>query len=95
VRLKARVDSNQKKIVSELREIGCSILHTHQLGKGAPDIVIGYNKKNYLIEIKDGSKSLSQQKLTKDELQFQSNWKGLYYVCNSIEQIKEILDCEL
>lgn len=95
MRLKARVDSNQKKIVSELREIGCSILHTHQLGKGAPDIVIGYNKKNYLIEIKDGSKSLSQQKLTKDELQFQSNWKGLYYVCNSIEQIKEILDCEL
>jgi Holliday junction resolvase len=95
VRLKARVDSNQKKIVSELRELGCSILHTHQLGKGAPDIIVGYNGNNYLIEIKDGNKTLSQQKLTKDELHFQSNWKGAYFVCNSTKQIKEILDCEL
>lgn len=95
MRLKARVDSNQKKIVSELRKLGCSILHTHQLGKGAPDIIVGYNGKNYLIEIKDGSKSLSQQKLTKDELQFKSDWKGSYYVCNSTEQVKEILYCEL
>jgi Holliday junction resolvase len=95
VRLKARVDSNQKKIVSELRKMGCSILHTHQLGKGAPDIIVGYNGNNYLIEIKDGSKTLSQQRLTRDELQFQSNWNGSYFVCNSVEQIKEILLCEL
>ncbi len=95
MRLKARVDSNQKEIVSKLREIGCSILHTHQLGKGAPDIIIGYNGKNYLIEIKDGTKSISQQKLTKDELQFKSNWKGSYFVCNSYEQIKAVLDCGL
>lgn len=75
--------------------MGCSILHTHQLGKGAPDIIIGYNGKNYLIEIKDGTKSISQQKLTKDELQFKSNWKGSYFVCNSYEQIKAVLDCGL
>ena len=56
MRIRARVDANQKKIVSQLREIGCSVLHTHQLGKGAPDIIVGYNNLNYLVEIKDGDK---------------------------------------
>ena len=70
MRRRARVDANQKEIVAKLRKFGCSILHTHQLGKGAPDIIIGYNNLNYLIEIKDGSKTKSQQKLTPDELNF-------------------------
>lgn len=92
MRRRARVDANQKEIVAKLRKFGCSILHTHQLGKGAPDIIIGYNNLNYLIEIKDGSKTKSQQKLTPDELEFQSNWKGAYFVCNSYEQIISIID---
>ena len=57
MRKKARVDANQKEIVQQLRKRGISVLHTHQLGKGAPDIVIGYMNQNYLIEIKDGNKS--------------------------------------
>ena len=65
MRIKARVDSNQKDIVSQLRKIGCSVLHTHQLGKGAPDIIVGYDLRNYLVEIKDGNRPLSQQQLTK------------------------------
>ena len=65
---KQRVDANQKEIVQELRKRGISVLHTHQLGKGAPDIIVGYMNSNYLIELKDGNKSKSQQRLTKDEL---------------------------
>tara|TARA_R110000787_G_scaffold105550_1_gene212956 strand:- start:887 stop:1174 length:288 start_codon:yes stop_codon:yes gene_type:complete len=91
MRIKARVDSNQKDIVSQLRKIGCSVLHTHQLGKGAPDIIIGYNSRNYLVEIKDGSKPLSQQKLTKDEVKFQSEWKGTYIVINNFDDLKGII----
>lgn len=91
MRRRARVDANQKEIVAKLREIGCSILHTHQLGKGAPDIIIGFNNRNYLVELKDGSKTKSQQKLTPDEVEFQNEWKGNYHVCNSFEQVKSIL----
>ena len=72
MRKRARVDANQKKIVSKIREAGCSVLHTHQLGKGAPDIIVGYAGNNYLIEIKDGDKPLAQQKLTPDEIKFQA-----------------------
>jgi Holliday junction resolvase len=91
MRIRARVDANQKKIVAQLRGIGCSVLHTHQLGKGAPDIIVGYNFNNYLIEIKDGSKPKAQQKLTPDEVRFQSEWKGNYYVINSFEQLRDII----
>lgn len=92
MRKKARVDANQKEIVQQLRKRGISVLHTHQLGKGAPDIVIGYMNQNYLIEIKDGNKSKSQQKLTPDELEFASKWGGKYAVCNSLEQILQLID---
>ena len=87
MRKKARVDANQKEIVQELRKRGISVLHTHQLGKGAPDIIVGYMNSNYLIELKDGNKSKSQQRLTKDELDFSLKWRGSYAVCNSLEQI--------
>jgi Holliday junction resolvase len=92
MRKKARVDANQKEIVQELRKRGISVLHTHQLGKGAPDIVFGYMNSNYLIELKDGNKSKSQQRLTKDELDFSLKWRGNYAVCNSLEQILLLID---
>ncbi len=92
MRKKARVDANQKEIVQELRKRGISVLHTHQLGKGAPDIIVGYMNSNYLIEIKDGNKSKSQQRLTKDELDFSLKWRGSYAVCNSLEQILLLID---
>lgn len=91
MRIKARVDSNQKDIVSQLRKIGCSVLHTHQIGKGAPDIIVGYDLRNYLVEIKDGNRPLSQQQLTKDELKFQSEWKGTYVVINNFDDLKGII----
>jgi Holliday junction resolvase len=92
MRKKARVDANQKEIVQELRKRGISVLHTHQLGKGAPDIIVGYMNSNYLIELKDGNKSKSQQRLTKDELDFSLKWRGNYAVCNSLEQILLLID---
>ena len=92
MRKKARVDANQKEIVQELRKRGISVLHTHQLGKGAPDIIVGYMNLNYLIELKDGNKSKSQQRLTKDELDFSLKWRGSYAVCNSLEQILLLID---
>jgi len=92
MRRKARVDANQKEIVKKLRELEISVLHTHQLGKGAPDLILGYRNENFLIELKDGNKTKSQQKLTPDEVEFQSKWQGNYAVCNSLEQILTIID---
>jgi hypothetical protein len=36
---KKRTDRNQAEIVKALRQVGASVGHTHEVGKGFPDIV--------------------------------------------------------
>jgi Holliday junction resolvase len=91
MRLKAKVDVNQKRIVDALRKAGYSVLHLHTLGKGAPDILVGGSGSNILFEIKDGTKTASQKKLTPDEVQFHQTWKGQVTIIENIEQAIEYL----
>ena len=88
MRMRGRVDSNQTHIVDALRKMGATVAITSALGDGFPDIVVGYNGFNALVEIKDGSKYASQQQLTLDEAKFCSEWKGHYTI------IKSVADCE-
>lgn len=90
-----KTDANQKDIMDKLRLIPhLSVFSTHIIGKGFPDIIIGYKGKNYMVEIKDGAKWKSQQKLTTDELLFHMKWKGQICTCNSFEQVWELLNQE-
>lgn len=70
----AKIDSNQNEVVAALRAIGAVVAITSSLGKGFPDIVVGYRGTNFLIEIKDGNKPPSKQKLTPDEEMFHEEW---------------------
>jgi len=82
----AKVDENQKEIVKALRTLGCSVQHLHNVGAGCPDLLIGYKGFNILLEIKDGNKSPSQQKLTSDQIIWHRDWRGHVNVVNSSEQ---------
>lgn len=85
-----RVDDNQQEIVKELRAAGCTVAITSSLS-GFVDIVVGYDGKNYLYEIKDGKKPLSQRKLTPAEEKFHAAWKGHVKVITcSTEALEEI-----
>jgi len=87
-----RTDANQKKIVEMVRKLpGASITSTHTIGKGFPDLVIGYKGINYLIELKDGSKPKSQKNLTPDEVEFHMKWNGQIAICENFEDILKIL----
>ncbi len=81
-----RTDANQVDIVKALREIGCSVAVTSGAGDGFPDIVAGRGKKNWLIEIKDGNKPPSAQKLTTDQVRFHSEWKGQIDIVTSVDE---------
>lgn len=87
MRTRAKVDTNQKQIVTALRKCGYSVLHLHALGKGAPDILVGVAGKNYLFEIKDGTRIPSEQKLTPDEKRFHSEWSGHVCIVNSLDEL--------
>lgn len=87
-----RVDSNQKEITALFRKMGASVLVMSELGKGAPDLAVGMNGCTYLVELKDGSKSPSAQKLTPCEQLFFHTWNGHVCIINSLEQVIEFVN---
>lgn len=93
MRKRARVDANQAEIVAALRGVGASVLHTHQLGSGAPDIVVGYAGTNYLVELKDGRRPPSERQLTPDERDWHDAWRGNVAVVKSVEEALTLIGC--
>lgn len=89
---KARIDRNQVEIVKTFRQYGASVVHTHTLGRGFPDIVVGYQGNNFLIEIKDWLKPESQRKLTEAEQEFSNNWKGQYDIIESVGDVVSFME---
>lgn len=88
-----KTDRNHSEIIKQCRKVpGISVFSTHILGKGFPDIVIGYKGLNYLIEIKDGDKPPSQRVLTIDEKEFHKNWKGQVNICHNIDEVFTVLE---
>ena len=69
-----------------------SVYSTHMVGKGFPDIVVGYKGKNYLFEIKDGDKPKSATKLTESERKFHNGWNGQIDVVYSFNDILNVLE---
>ena len=88
----ARVDANQPEIVEALRKAGASVECLHAVGKGVPDLLVGYRGSTVLMEVKDGSKPPSERKLRQNQQEWHTRWKGAKpFVVESIEQALEAL----
>ncbi|MBO2009199.1 hypothetical protein [Hymenobacter negativus] len=74
----ARVDANQPAVVAALRGIGASVLHLHTL-PNCFDILVGFRKRDFIMEIKDGSLPESKRQLTEGEAKFRDEWRGGTY----------------
>jgi hypothetical protein len=68
----ARTDENQKTIVDYLRKNHMEVQHLHSVGKGCPDLLVGYKNVNVLLEIKRDK----TKKLTPDQVIWHHNWQG-------------------
>ena len=82
---KAKADANQPEVVSALRQAGATVQHLHAVGGGCPDLLVGFKGLNLLIEVKDGSKPPSAQKLTPAQIDWHRDWRGVVHVVNSPE----------
>lgn len=92
MRRAARIDENQQSIVKALRMIpGVSIRITSMVGDGFVDLICGYKKNNFLIELKDGKKIPSKRKLTEEEEKFHKEWKGQIGVAENLEDCLKII----
>ena len=71
-RLAARVDSNQEQIVSALRDAGACVQSLAAIGKGCPDLLVGYGcpASLFLMELKTG-----KAKPNEKQAKWHAGWK--------------------
>ena len=92
MRRAAKIDANQPAIVDALRACGAIVQSLAAVGNGCPDLLIGYRGRTILVEVKDGSKVPSAQKLTLDQLLWHASWSGgSLAVVNDLESALRIL----
>lgn len=87
-----RVDGNQAEIVNAAKKIGASVCFLSDLGKGIPDILVGYRNHNFLIEVKRPGR---RNKLTKSQEPFHNAWKGKIYTVETVDEMLDILTRDL
>lgn len=80
-----KVDANHAQIVQAFRKCGCSVLSLAALGKGAPDLCVGYGGLSILVEVKANDKA----KLTADQREFWDTWKGGVRRVDCMEAVAE------
>jgi len=97
-----RRDANEATIVIALRAVGASVLHLD--GKGVPDLLVGYEGKTHLLEVKNpnqagqpgakrGEKRIKGRGvLTAEQVRAFGAWKGstIHQVINSDEALVAI-----
>ncbi len=79
---KKRVDSNQKQVVQELRELGYSVALTHIIGNGFPDFLVAKDGFSVPVELKSEG-----GKLTKDEEDFHKNFTGTIVIAFNTQDV--------
>jgi hypothetical protein len=81
-----KIDKTQPAIVAALRKAGASVQSIASIGKGTPDLLVGFRRQNYLFEVKTG-----KGKLTDDELRWNARWAGECYIVNSPEGALKVI----
>lgn len=87
MRRAAKVDRNQAEIAAALRKAGAFVQSLAAVGGGVPDLLVGFKRQTYLLEVKDGLKPPSARELTPDQIEWHMNWNGgVCMVVNSVDE---------
>lgn len=81
-RFNPRRDANEKDIVNYLKANGLSVERLNT----PLDLLVGWNKTNYLVEVKMPGKWLNDKQES-----FVSDWKGQFIVIDSIDQAERFI----
>lgn len=81
-----RVDTNHRQIVAALEAVGATVESLHTLGKGCPDLLIGFRGCNYALEVKTLA-----GKLNPDQVKWHTYWRGQVAVVTCVEQALAVI----
>lgn len=76
----ANVDANQSDIVKALRAVGASVEHIHREGRGVPDLLVGWRRRNHVLEVKTAKGELNEL-----QVEWHASWRGTVAVVRSPE----------
>lgn len=68
-----KTDANQASIIAVLREVGASVVDLSAVGKGVPDLMVGYQQVTYLLEVKNVK---GRNRTTDHQDVFYAWWRG-------------------
>lgn len=89
MRRASKIDANQPEIVQALRDAGCTVQPLHHVGDGCPDLLVGRDGINYLLEVKDLSQPPSASKLNARQRRWHDEWRGAVKVVRCVEAALE------
>jgi rhamnose utilization protein RhaD (predicted bifunctional aldolase and dehydrogenase) len=78
----AKIDANHEQITKTIRNMGATVQSIASVGRGCPDVVIGYRGRNFLAEYKPNEKA----KLRETQIKWHQNWKGQVMRLNSVDE---------
>jgi hypothetical protein len=76
MRIASKVDATQAEIVAALKKAGATVQHLHAVGRGCPDLLVGFRGRNWLIECKPNIGAPSARKLRANQVKWHAIWKG-------------------
>lgn len=82
----ARTDANQTEIVEALEGVGAFVQSLASVGRGVPDLLVGYHGRWYLMEVKDGKKPPSRRRRTDDQIR----WRDRVAARAQIDLVKSV-----
>lgn len=91
----ANVDRSQPAIVAALRKVGASVECLHAVGKGCPDLLVGWRGRNFLLEVKNEDDPPSAQRLNKTQEAWHGSWAGHVCVVRSPDEALAVLAASL
>ena len=92
VRTAAKVDRNHAEIVKTFRRMGASVQDLSAVGKGCPDVLVGFRGVNVLVEIKRGDTAFpSESKLNKIQESWHAAWAGQVAIVRTLDQAASLV----
>lgn len=83
MRRAAKRDDNERQIVDALRGIGAAV--TQVDAKGVPDLLVSYRGHWCVLEVKDGNKPPSRQRLTPEQEAWRDQQRAPVPVVTTVE----------
>ena len=84
-----KTDTVQPLIMAALREAGATVQDLSMVGKGCPDLLVGYHGKNFLIECK--TKGKNEKRMTDLQQIWHGMWQGQVAVVRSPKEARDVI----